>query len=190
MKQKRAMKQAAGVAILAMGIMVSGCTVPQDTDTLQSRGEGTEGTQAAADLEIERAETRMELIALRDRIDARINNVDRHMEMTTVEDDRRSELQEYRSELVRNRERVENELQEVEAAETGAWHDVRTTAERTTQDVEEWFNMQTDRVEGWFQEGDTIRREGDRHEPPAPRFEGVTPDGDHQPEDTDDQTQP
>lgn len=66
--------------LVGAGVALAGCTVPQDTDTLQSRGEGTTGTQEAADLEIERAETRMELIALRDRIDARINNVDRHME--------------------------------------------------------------------------------------------------------------
>ncbi len=136
-------------------ITLASCTVPQETDNLQGAAGDTETTQAAADLEIERAETRMELIALRDRIDARISDVDRHLQMMDRPEERQQELQQYRTELVENRQRVEQELSSVEVAETSTWENVRNTADRTMHDVEEWFNSQGERVQGWFEGDDT-----------------------------------
>jgi hypothetical protein len=156
---QRTLFSSASAALFLGGLMLGSCgTQRQDTmqDPVDERRTGTGTTAPTADIEIERAETRTELIALRDRIDARISDVDNHLGMAGMEDQRRNELREYRRELEQNRDRVERELRNVETAESSTWTNIRQGTRNTVQDINDWFSRQGERVEGWFQRNDTV----------------------------------
>jgi hypothetical protein len=83
---------------------------------------------------------------LRDRVEEHKEELDARM-LRTEDQSRLDRMREYRLELERQRARLTDELRNLELASPDTWETLRTSAANTADEVGEWFDRQSDRLE-------------------------------------------
>lgn len=103
-------------------------------------------------LDVERAEVESDLLEVRTKLDARMEEVDARIQKTGLDDRHKAELIRYREDLQDRRNRIERARRDVDAAQNNAWTNVRTATDKTVGDVRTWFDEQEDRLDSIFRE--------------------------------------
>ncbi len=146
MKMKQ-IRIAAGTFLLGTALMVTGCSQQSRTDRMEAPAE-----RSVDNFDVERAEIESDLLELRSKLDARIDEVDARMETPDLNDDRRAELIRYREDLQDRRNRIERARRDVDASRNDTWNDVRVATNNTAEDIRLWFEEQDDRLDGIFRD--------------------------------------
>jgi hypothetical protein len=127
------------VMLVIIVAMFAGCGQQQETGQLQQRVDG-----ALNDISKDRHTVRLELMELRRDIDVRILATEEELLNEGMPVTRRAEKEDLHRELVDQRNRVQQALLEVEAADESSWIDIRDRSRQMTRQVDAWFDRKAE----------------------------------------------
>jgi hypothetical protein len=140
-----------GAIFFSCALLIAGCGPQGRADRMESP-RNVPPEHAVSDYHVERAEVESDLVQMRDRLDARINEVDQRLAREDVNDAQRRDLMRYREDLQERRDRVERSRRDVDASRTDNWNNVRRATNNTLEDIGDWFDRQGDRIEDIFRD--------------------------------------
>ena len=153
-------KQRSGTVLLLAGaLFLAGCSPQGRADEMGEPPYNVPPEATVSDLDIERAEVESDLVTLRDRIDARIEEVDTRLGDEELTTGQRADLTRYREELQDRRTQIQRARRDVDASRPEAWDNVRTSTNKTLDDIEDWFDQQGDRMGTIFSNEDELNEE-------------------------------
>jgi hypothetical protein len=151
MNMKKRMNITGGAVLLSCALLLAGCGPQGRTDGMEAP-KNVPPEHAVSEYDVERAEVESDLLALRDRIDTRIDDVDHRLAREDVNEAQRRELMRYREDLQDRRNQVERARRDVDASRTDNWNTVRRAVNNTADDIGNWFDRQGDRLESIFRD--------------------------------------
>jgi hypothetical protein len=121
-------------------VALAACGPGQDAGTMQSRVDG-----ALNDLRRDRNALRSELMLLRRDIDRYILDTEEALRQDDLPMEERSDRQLLLQELVDQRNRVQQALQEVERSDEQSWSEVRERSKNTSREADKWFERRAEK---------------------------------------------
>ncbi len=152
-------KQTFGSALLCGALLLAGCGPQGRADTMNAP-RNVPPEDAVATYDMERAELDADIVVLRDRIDVRLEEVDRRLAREDVGLDERRQLVRHRDELQDRRNVLERSRRDIDASRQDNWNSVRSATKNTVADIGDWFERQGERIEDAFEDDDDVEDAG------------------------------
>lgn len=141
---------------LTGGLLITGCSSsPEELkenmndkmENVQKQINELPSEPTVADWESERNDVLQELRDLRETIDRRLSSSNEKLAGKNLKPSERTDEMAVQAELIREKDRVEVAIANVESAETGTWISIKEDTRKTTNEVKDWWSRLKENVD-------------------------------------------